>query len=467
MILVKSGFPDESRRKLEAIVSKKMEEVHAPGASIALVKDGEVVYAEGFGARNVAENLPATPHTLWGIGSCTKSFTALAVMQLVGKGKLDVHDPVSDHLPFELGFDDAPITLHHLLSMSSGMPSLGMAGVLIQRMTGTGDSWIPMADIDDFLRFVNGARDEVAARPAERYFYFNTGFTLLGEVVERVSGVPYEDYVTENILRPLKMDRSTFKKETFEKDPDTMTAYFKEGDGSLTATVHPFHRLIYAPGGLLSPVTELTNYLTMNMSDGAYDGEQIIDHDLLREMHTGHNDRGDGIFGKNQYCYGWGVVEDFLGHELVTHSGSTGVSSALLGFIPDLQMGVAFASNIGGYGALIPHAALALLMGRDPETELPYMAEDRDLETLVGSYEAYKGTYNVSVVKKGPLLYLESSRRGMETSVPLFPESREAGNRVFRVLLGEGGERPVEFVETQGGGVDLYVERWRLHKKGK
>ena len=61
----------------------------------------------------------------------------------------------------------------------------------------------------------------------------------------------------------------------------------------------------------------------------------------------------------------------------------------------------------------------------------------------------------------------ESRRRGMETSVPLFPESREAGNRVFRVLLGEGGERPVEFVETQGGGVDLYVERWRLHKKGK
>lgn len=467
MILVESDLPDGSRRKLETIVSETMTKVHAPGVSIALVKEGEVVYAEGFGARNVADNLPATPHTIYGIGSCTKSFTALAVMQLAGEGKLDVHDPVSEHLPLDLGFEDAPITLHHLLSMSSGVPSLGMAGVLIERMTGAGESWIPLADMDDFLRFVNDAGGEVAANPGERYFYLNTGFTLLGEVVERVSGTPYEDYVTEKILKPLEMSRSTFKREVFEEDPDAMTAYIKEKDGSVTPTVHPFHRLIYAPGGLLSPVTELTNYLKMNMNEGAHEGAQIVEPSLLEKMHSGHNDRGKGIFGRNPYCYGWGVHEDFLGHELVTHSGSTGVSSAVLGFIPDLKVGVAFASNIGGYGALIPHAALAILIGKDPEEDLPYLAEDRDLESLTGAYEAYRGTNKVSVVKKGPLLYMEQSSRWAETSTPLFPLSRRPGNREFRMFLGEGGERAIEFVETAGGGMDLYAERWRLHRKGK
>jgi CubicO group peptidase (beta-lactamase class C family) len=464
---MKSEFSDESRRKLETIITGTMESVHAPGLSIALVRDGEVMYAEGFGARNVERNLPATPNTLYGIGSCTKSFTALAVMQLVEEGKLDLSDPVGKHLPFELGFEDDPVTLHHLLSMSSGIPSLGMAGILIERMTGVGESWVPMTDMDDFLLFVNGAREEVAARPAQRYFYLNTGFTLLGEVVERVSGTPYEDYVAERILRPLGMGRSTFEKEAFEKDPDAMTAYRKEKDGSLTPTVHPFHRLIYGPGGLLSPVSELTNYLIMNMEGGAYEGERLVDPGLLKEMHTGHTDRGTGMFGRNMYGYGWGIVEDFLGHELVTHSGSTGVSSAILGFIPDLKIGVAAASNIGGFGYVIPHAALALLMGKDLEKDIPYLAEEKDLQGLTGEYEAYKGTNRVSVVKKGALLFAESKSRWSESSLPLIPENRAAGNRRFNVYLPEGGLMPIEFAEGLDGRVDLYMERWRLYRKGK
>ena len=467
MITLGSKFPHESKRKLETIIAKTMAVVHAPGVSIALVKGDEAVYAEGFGSRNVAENLPATQRTLYGIGSCTKSFTALAVMQLVEKGELNVSDPVSEHLPFELGFEDSPITLHHLLSMSSGAPSLGMANILIDRMTGVGESWVPMGDMDDFLLFVNNAKEEVAARPGQRYFYLNTGFTFLGEIVERVSGVPYEDYVTQRILRPLRMERSTFSKEAFEKDRDAMTAYRKEKDGSVTATVHPFHRLIYPPGGLLSPVTELANYLSMNMNEGAYNGEQIVDPALLKEMHTGHIEREAGVFGRSQYCYGWATNEDFLGHRLVIHSGSTGVSSAVLGFIPELRIGVAFASNIGGYGSLIPHAALALLMGKDPEKDLPYLAEENDLETLTGAYEAYEGTNKVSVVKKGPLLFLEYSSRWDEMSVPLVPQSRARGNRRFQIYSGEGALIPVEFVEGANGVMDLYMERWRLHRKGK
>ena len=92
---MESTFSEEFKRKLGTIVSKTMAEVHAPGVSVALLKEGKVVYAKGFGARDVERNLPATPRTLYGIGSCTKSFTALAVMKLVEEGRLDVGDAIS------------------------------------------------------------------------------------------------------------------------------------------------------------------------------------------------------------------------------------------------------------------------------------------------------------------------------------------------------------------------------------
>ncbi|RLI29643.1 serine hydrolase, partial [Candidatus Bathyarchaeota archaeon] len=252
---------EEVKEKLESMIATVMAQACIPGLSIAVVKDSQVVYARGFGARNVKENLPATPNTLFGIGSCTKSFTALAIMQLAEKGKLDIHDPVSKYVPFKLGSREEPITIHHLLTHSSGIPDLGVAEVLISRMAGIDEKWVPLASLEDFLLHINGASKEVAAEPGKRFFYFNSGYTLLGEIIERVAETPYEEYVRENILKPLKMERSTFLKEEFEKDPDVMTPYLvetKNGTVTVTPSRHPFHKFIYAPGGLLSSVMELS-----------------------------------------------------------------------------------------------------------------------------------------------------------------------------------------------------------------
>ena len=111
--------------KLEEFVAEAMLQGHVPGLSLAVVKDRQVVYARGFGARRLKDNSPATPETLYGIGSCTKSFTALAIMQLVQGGRLDLKDPVKKHLPeFKVGKEENPITIHSLLTHSSGIPPL-------------------------------------------------------------------------------------------------------------------------------------------------------------------------------------------------------------------------------------------------------------------------------------------------------------------------------------------------------
>jgi len=465
-----SGLPEEFKEKLESMIATIMAQGRIPGVSLALVKDDRVIYARGFGARNLKDNVPATPQTLYGIGSCTKSFTALAIMQLAEQGKLDVHDPVEKYIPeFKIGNKENPITIHNLLTHSSGVPNLGVAEILIMRASGLDEKWVPMSGLDDLFLHINGAKEEVAAEPGKRFFYFNTGYTLLGEIVERVSGMKYEDYVRKKILNPLKMNRSTFLKEDSDRDSDVMTAYFvqsKDGDVTVTPTTHPFHKFIYAPGGLLSSVMDLTNYLIANMNAGVFEDARLLDASLLKEMYKPHVETNfPSLFGKVAYGYGWMVYDDFLGHKLVEHGGSTGVSSADLAFEPDLKIGVALAANMGGtpLTSVIPLGVMAFLMGKDPEKEIPIFEIEKKLSMLAGVYESYKGINKVSVVKKGGLLYVEVKEKLMEMSAPLIPESEELEN--FKFYIPElGVKMPVEFTVDPSGKIDLYIERNRFHK---
>jgi CubicO group peptidase (beta-lactamase class C family) len=477
VIELSSEFPEEFKEKFENLIAAAMAQARIPGLSVALVKDNHVIYSRGFGARNLKDNLPTTPHTLFGIGSCTKSFTALAIMQLVEQGKLNVQDPVNKYLPFKIGSKEDPVTIHHILTHSSGIPNLGCAEIATERMMGIDDKCIPLGSFDDFLLHVNSALEEVVAKPGKDFFYFNEGYTLLGEIVERISKLKFENYIRQKILKPLKMNRSTFLKEEFEKDSDIMTPYFvqvKEGAVTVTPSVHPFHKLIYAPGGLLSSVTEMTNYLTATMNDGVFEDVRILDASLLKQMQTLHVDteqkgRADalGSHGKEGYGYGWAILEDFLGHKLVSHSGSTGVSSGRISFVPDLKIGVVEAANVGQGPDPLIFGALAFLMGKDPEKEMPLFERDKKLSMLAGSYETYKGVVKISVVKKGSLLYLEVKEKYMETSDPLIPETENIENFKFYIINPTGDKMPAEFTVDPSGKIDLYVERNRFHKVGK
>jgi CubicO group peptidase (beta-lactamase class C family) len=126
--------PETIQAQLEPLIVKTMAQNRIPGLSMALIKDEQIIYAKGFGARNLEKNLPTTPKTLYGVGSVTKSFTALAIMQLVEQGKLALDDPVQTHLPVKL---EHSITLHHILSHTSGLPGLGTSEIRISRMCGT------------------------------------------------------------------------------------------------------------------------------------------------------------------------------------------------------------------------------------------------------------------------------------------------------------------------------------------
>lgn len=456
--------------KFEGLIADSMMRDHVPGLSVAVVKDGKVVYARGFGARNLKASLQTTPDTLYGIGSCVKSFTALAVMQLQEQGKLNVNDPVRKYLPeFKIGKEGSPITIHHLMSHSSGIPDLGSADVLINRFLEGDEKWAPLTSYDDLMTFINGAKDEVAAEPGTRYFYLNEGYTLLGRIIEKASNMRYEDCIRERILKPLKMSRSDFPNENLEKDADVATSYLvqkKENAFVATPSVFPLDRMAYPAGGLISSVRELANYLITYMNEGVFEGTRILDSSLLKEMVKPHIDTGySTFFGKRYYGYGWGTNKDFFGQECIGHSGSVGVSSADLRFVPALNMGVAVASN-NGIAESVPMIApvvLALLMGKDPMKEIPIFEIERKMGMLTGGYESYKGITKISVVRKGGILFAELKEKLYEQSLALIPESDRLDSLKFYILTG-GIKMPAEFVVDSSGKIDLYIERNRYHK---
>ncbi|MCK5409809.1 MAG: beta-lactamase family protein, partial [Candidatus Heimdallarchaeota archaeon] len=190
---------------------KIMRDFNVPGMSILVTKDGETIYERSFGLRKRGDVKEATIDTLFGVSSITKSVTDFAILQLYEEGKLDLLDPISNHLPVEIGIKDQPIKIHDLMCHGSGVPSLMTfyMSQMNQQLYKPKSPLFPLGNWDDYYFHINDASSEVLSPPGTKYYYFNAGFTLLGQIVEKVSGIPFEQYIKEKILQPLNMKRST------------------------------------------------------------------------------------------------------------------------------------------------------------------------------------------------------------------------------------------------------------------
>ncbi len=351
---------------LEAFILERLRRAKIPGLSIAIVESGETIYARGFGFSDIASGMKATPRTLYGIGSVTKSFTALAIMQLFEQGKLGLGDPVEKYVPLKLRPFGEPVTIHHLLTHSSGIPDLGYGTAFDCGVLGYDNSWLPVSGAEDVMVFMRDANEWAVAKPGERFFYLNEGYVLLGYIISKLSGLTYQEYVRLHILEPLKMSRTFFSKIDVEKDNDKATPYIVDKEGKHNPSVFPYG--ISADGSLISNVIDLSNYLNMCLDKGEFEGKKLVKQkafDLLVEPHV---PTPDGFFGKLQYGYGWGITPNFYGIKLVSHGGSVRVYESHVAYLPDRKLGVAVLVNSRGLDSSISLYALALLIGQDPKT---------------------------------------------------------------------------------------------------
>jgi CubicO group peptidase (beta-lactamase class C family) len=251
-----------------------------PGASVALVVDQELAWSKGFGYADEARKVPATPDTLYGICSITKLFTAIAVMQQRDAGKLRLDDPVSNYLPYftlkPTSADDPPVRIRDLLTHSGGVPR-----------ESAHNYW----DAPDFAfptkeELVAGLPTQRMLYPPERYYqYSNLGMTLAGEVVEQVSGVPYERYVQESILEPLKLTRTMTALPENERGRGLATGYGPLTRGG-TREVMPFYdaKGITPAAGFASNVRDLGAFAAWQFRLLRNGGEEVLKAATLREM---------------------------------------------------------------------------------------------------------------------------------------------------------------------------------------
>ncbi|MEM1650113.1 MAG: serine hydrolase, partial [Sulfolobales archaeon] len=323
-------------------------------------------------------------------------------------------------------------------------------------------SWLPIAGYDNMISFLRGSDEWAVARPGERYFYLNEGYVLLGMIVEKVSGMKYEDYVRKRILEPLGMRRTYFYKEEVERDPNVAVPYVIDRDGRLRRSVFPYG--VTSDGGLLSNARDLSRYITMLINRGRYEDREIISRRSIEEMEKIRVETPGGYFRGEGYGFGLRITEDFFGRKLVGHGGSVLVYTAYIGYIESERLGVVVLANASGYSpSFIGLYALALALGRDPERELPFVRYERILEKLEGDYETFRSTMRVRIERRDSLLYMVSRGRYITWDLPLIPERFEDREYIF-YTPSLGARIPVIFSERNGV-IEMIYERYKFVKK--
>lgn len=448
---LESGVSDD----VESFVTDWLSDARVPGASVAVVDGTDLVYAEGFGARDLDSNAPATPDTVYGVASVTKSFTALAVLQLVEDGVVALDGPVDTHVDVFDDLEDPP-TVADLLTHSSGMPSDASSVALILRGIGEASVEVPLSSEADFRRYVNGSTD-FRASGDDRFFYYNSGYEVLGRVVEAVDGRDFATYVDDEILAPIGMPRSSLDPALLEEREDVMTPYRKD-DGESEETPFP-DKGVGAAGGLLSPVSDLADYIRFQFDPDP----DVVDPALLAAAHEPRAHRQTYLDGTDQhYGYGW-MRRSFLDDTLVEHGGTLGVSASFVGFLEDAELGVAIGANTTPeiHPATVGPALLAILQGEDPVDVVPHYGIDAKLDAVTGEYESYRGIVTATVERAQGGVSVEFEFPDETHSFSAQPRTADADDLTYDVVGENGVRSPLTFEET-GDGVDLFFQRWRL-----
>ena len=260
--------------KLTPFIEEVMQTYDLPGFAIGVVKDNEVVYARGFGYKNIDTKEPVTTTTLFHMASISKPFVATAIMQLVEQGKIDLEAPFTTYLPY-FKLDDeryTDITIQQMLSHVSGMPDV------------EDYEWDnPQYDEGALERYVRSLTDKkMRFDPGKRHAYSNMAFECLGDVIANVSGMSFADYEKKYILDPAGMKESTFLK------PEHLPENWASGHLRTIRTVawegYPYNRRHGPSSTLHSNALEMCNWAIINMKRGAHAGQKILEpssYDLL------------------------------------------------------------------------------------------------------------------------------------------------------------------------------------------
>lgn len=335
---------------LEDDVYAAMRDGKVPGAAVIIIKDGEVLLSQGFGKRNVAENLDVTPRTLFPIGSSGKAFTAAAIAMLVEEGKLEWEKPVKHYLPtFKLQdpFATERLTVRDLLCHRCGLPRHEFLWY---------NSDLTRKEMVERLAHLEPNADLRAL-----YQYNNLMFTTAGYLVECVTGQTWEEFVAERIFKPLGMTSSNTAIAVSRATDDYALPYAERKGEHVEVPFYTKFQGIGPAGGINTNLEDVEHWLRFHLNEGKHGETQLLAAKHLAENHTPHTviPAGGSIpMGKHpefaNWCYGQGwFVGSFRGHRMVQHGGSIDGFMAEVVLLPDDNAAVAVFTNHGS--TLVPY----------------------------------------------------------------------------------------------------------------
>ena len=327
--------------EIDRYIFSLMSDWKVHGTALAVIQNGEVVFSKGYGYRDISKKLPVDPQTLFPIGSASKAFTATALGILVDKGCLDWDTPLKNFLPEFDMFDPlaaSHITPRDLLCHRSGlgghnMPWFGSACTrqeLVKRI----------AYLEPNLDFRTG------------FQYQNLMFVAAGHLVERLSGLTWEEFVTKEIFNPLGMSSSNFSVDLLKKHFNASRPYRVE-NGEILEIPYANLDIVGPAGSINSNLEDMTRWVQLQLSEGDFNGQKIISSPVLHEIHTPQMLIKNGFFGPlsqypdmfmDKYAMGW-FVQNYRGHTLVHHGGHIDGFAAFISFCPEQKSGVIFLSN--------------------------------------------------------------------------------------------------------------------------
>lgn len=333
--------------------------------SVLVAQNGKVILSKGYGMANYEWDIPNTPQTKFRLGSITKQFTSMCIMQLAEKGLLKTEDPLSKYIPEYPKEVADKITIHHLLTHTSGIFNL------------TSDK-----EFDKTMRVHMKSLNEVIAlfkekpldfEPGTKYSYSNSGYILLTAIVEKVSGKPYEQYLKENILQPLGMNNTGYDRS--DAILKNRAAGYDNAGGQIKNASFIDTSIPSGAGAMYSTTEDL--YLW----DRALYTEKLVKKATMERIFTPD---------KNNYAYGWNVDEQFK-HKRITHNGGiNGFNAHLARFVNDDACIVVLSNRIPSDAGKIGRDLAAILFNEKyslPVERKIVAVDTKILDTYVGEYQ--------------------------------------------------------------------------------
>jgi serine beta-lactamase-like protein LACTB, mitochondrial len=324
------SLPSEKRSQIEKAASSFMAANSVPGISAAVVQDGELVWSEGFGMADLENFVPATPFTLFRLGSISKPITATAILQLSERGKLDLDAEVQKYCP-AFPKKEWPITTRELLGH--------LGGIRHYNPDGKGD--IPedsarhFSSMEESLQIFAG--DPLVAKPGTKFHYSTYGYTILGCVLEGAASEKYVDYVRENVFEPARMEE-TQEDNSFAVIPHRTRWYHKDKAGVVQNAGVLDSSYKIPGGGLISSADDMARFEIAIMAN------RLL-KPATRDLMWTPQKVTDG--SENDYALGWGTQKKY-GLALLEHTGGQQGTSTSIILVPERRAGIVVLANMDG-----------------------------------------------------------------------------------------------------------------------